>query len=88
MSRPHTEEVVHAQYQGGSYIELMFGAWIGPWKGCEVINTTDDAWSDDWEDYDLEQKVALLEAAVTEWMNSQDEDNPGWYSQYLANCPR
>jgi len=71
---------VRADYQGGAYIELTFGAF--GFKPTEVINV----WDYETDTAQIPNTTAAIKAAVFEWIASNDEEWPEWYEGYLENA--
>jgi len=69
---------VKASYPGGAYISLTFGEFR---KATEVINV----WDSERARPEIAFTVAGVAIQLQAWMESQQEDNPGWYEQYIEN---
>lgn len=78
-----TGKVISATWGGGMYVDLYFGGHSAP---IEVINVCND------HTHDVDLRVTTpdgLRKVVREWIAVQDEEqDSGWYENYLQNSSR
>lgn len=71
---------IRADYPGGAYVDLTFGR--DEYRPSEVINV----WDDDKNQPEIPNTLMGIAAALEDWMERQDDENPGWLEQYLENA--